>query len=101
MFADLTGAGLALAASVVFTAEPLADVNVLEPSVRNEVDRALDLAPTSTVASTVGVASLFPTNGLSATELAVGLVSRQRADGRWLAGTNDVTAAAVELLRGL
>ena len=44
---------------------------------------------------------IFGTNGLSATEIAIKLVSSQRADGRWLSGTNDVTAAAIQILLSL
>ena len=43
----------------------------------------------------------FDTNGLSRTEIAIRLVSAQKADGRWYSGTNDVTSAAVEILESL
>ena len=95
-------APLALAAFAVPAAlvvQPLADDDVLEPSVRNEVDRALAVAPTNP--PPCALAAPFGTNAMSATALAVRLVSSQRADGRWLVGTNDATAAAVELLRAL
>ena len=46
-------------------------------------------------------ARLYETNGLNATEAAIRLVSTQRPDGRWLVGTNDVTAAAVQILNRL
>ena len=82
----------------VLTAQPLVNEDVLEPSVRNEVGHALAMAPTNAPASR----SLpFSTNGLSRTQIAIRLVSGQRSDGRWLAGTNDVTAAAVECLQSL
>lgn len=85
--------------AVAVTAHPLANEDVLEPSVMNEVEHALSRAPTN---SPPGVASApFPTNGLSRTALALQLVSSQRSDGRWLAGTNDVTAAARLLLENL
>ena len=82
----------------VIAAEPLANADVLEPSVQNEVDRALSVAPADPPPAAV---LPFATNGLSRTDIAIRLVSGQRADGRWFVGTNDVTAAAVEILRGL
>jgi len=76
--------------------------DALEPSVLNEVEHAISraeglLAPTS--AASAAFAKLYETNGLSATDAAVGLVSSQRGDGRWLNGTNDVTCAALGVLR--
>ena len=89
---------IALVFAAVITAQPLVNEDVLEPSVRNEVRHALSLAPTNAPAS----ATLpIPTNGLNRTQIAIGLVSAQNADGRWLAGTNDVTSAATELLKEL
>jgi len=82
----------------VLTAQPLVNEEVLEPSVRNEVEHALSRTPTNVPAAT---ALPFPTNALTRTQIAVRLVSLQRADGRWLVGTNDVTAAAAGLLRSL
>lgn len=96
--------------SAVITAQPLVDADVLEPSVQNEVDHALSLAPTNVVAFAEAPESLrlfcttndvFCTNGATRTDVAIRLVSSQRADGRWLCGTNDVTSAAVEILKGL
>ena len=86
----------ALALAVSITAQPLVNEDVLEPSVRNEVRHALSLAPTNTPAATIP--STW-TNGQNRTQVAIRLVSAQRADGRWLVGTNDVTSAAVELLK--
>ena len=82
--------------AVSLTAQPLVNEDVLEPSVRNEVRHALSLAPTN-----APVAAILPvwTNGQNRTQVAIRLVSAQRADGRWLDGTNDVTSAAVELLK--
>ena len=87
---------LAIALAVTITAQPLVNEDVLEPSVRNEVRHALSLAPTN-----APVATILPawTNGQNRTQAAIRLVSAQRADGRWLVGTNDVTSAAVELLK--
>ena len=86
----------ALVLAVSITAQPLVNENVLEPSVRNEVCHALSLAPTNAPAATVPPAW---TNGQNRTQVAIRLVSAQRADGRWLVGTNDVTSAAVETLK--
>ena len=85
-----------LALAVTITAHPLANEDFLEPSVRNEVRHALSLAPTNAPAATVPTSW---TNGLDRTQVAIRLVSAQKADGRWLSGTNDVTSAAVEILR--
>ena len=89
---------IALAFAAVITAQPLVNEDVLEPSVRNEVRHALSIAPTNAPAST---ALPIPTNGLNRTQIAIGLVSAQKGDGRWLVGTNDVTSAAVALLKEL
>ena len=89
---------LAIAFAAIVTAQPLVNEDVLEPSVRNEVRHALSLAPTNAPASTALPVS---TNGLNRTQVAIRLVSVQRADGRWLVGTNDVTSAAVETLKEL
>ena len=88
----------ALVLAVSVTAQPLVNEDVLEPSVRNEVRHALSLAPTNTPASTALPVS---TNGLNRTQVAIRLVSAQKADGRWLVGMNDVTSAAVETLKEL
>ena len=126
--------------------QPIVSEDVLEPSVRNEVDHALSLAaaamstnsptaaaispspaaiaatnsPTAAASTSSPIAQpttnafafvasptnavpgdIFGTNGLSATEIAIKLVSSQRADGRWLSGTNDVTATAIQILLSL
>ena len=88
----------ALVFAAAITAHPLVNEDVLEPSVCNEVRHALSVAPTNAPAATVLPIS---TNGLSRTQIAIGLVSAQKGDGRWLVGTNDVTFAAVELLKEL
>lgn len=93
-----------LALTVAF--QPLPDPEVLEPSVRNEVDHAIGAAPAAALAAAqapgaLAGASFFPTNGVSATDAAIALVSTQRSDGRWLDGTNDVTAAALRILLSL
>ena len=88
----------ALAFAAVLTAQPLVNEDVLEPSVRNEVRHALAVAPTNAPAAT---ALPVDTNGLDRTQIAIGLVSAQKGDGRWLVGTNDVTSAAVAVLKEL
>jgi hypothetical protein len=88
--------GKMLVIAAVITAQPLVNEDVLEPSVRNEVCHALSLAPTNAPAATL---LPVPTNGLNRTQLAIRLVSAQKADGRWFVGTNDVTSAAVSLLK--
>lgn len=91
---------LLTAIGIAIYAEPLANSDFLEPSVRGEVDHALDIAPTNLVAS-AKTGCWFKTNNLSRSEIAIKIVSLQKSDGRWLDGTNDVTAAAVEILRSL
>ena len=88
----------ALVFAAVLTAHPLVNEDVLEPSVRNEVRHALSVAPTNAPAATVLPIS---TNGLNRTQIAIGLVSAQKGDGRWCVGTNDVTSTAIELLKEL
>ena len=88
----------ALVIAAVITAQPLVNEDVLEPSVRNEVCHALSIAPTNALPVT---RLPVPTNGLNRTQLAIRLVSAQKADGRWFVGTNDVTSAATELLKEL
>ena len=91
-------AALSLAAAAI-VAQPLANDDVLEPSVLNEVEHAISVAPTNPPPAS---AAWDPkTNGLSRTAVALRLVSAQRADGRWLDGTNDVTAAALGILERL
>lgn len=89
----------------VLTAQPTVSSDVLEPSVRNEVDHALSRAPAAGTnalsRAAADFARLYATNGLDATAAAIRLVSAQRPDGRWLVGTNDVTAAAIRILTGL
>ena len=96
--------------AVSLTVQPLADEDVLEPSIQNEVDHALSIAPAVTNLPPCAVSNLlktaangdfFATNGLSRTAIAIRLVSAQKRDGRWFIGTNDVTFAALEILRSL
>ena len=89
-----------LLAATVLTAQPLVNEDVLEPSVANEVEHALARAPTNVVPAS---SACFPfcTNALNHTQIAIRIVSLQRADGRWLSGTNDVTSTVVEVLKTL
>jgi len=87
-----------LATAALLTVQPLVNDDVPEPSVVNEIEHALDRAPTNAPPS---VLLPIATNGLSRSQLAVRLVSAQGADGRWTVGTNDVTATAVRLLRDI
>lgn len=105
--------------------QPLVSENVLEPSVRNEVDHALSRAARTERAGAADAAGpyvsdavstntnafvdihfsskrdVFNTNGLSSTDIAIKIVSLQRPDGTWKSGTNDVTSVAVEILKSL
>jgi hypothetical protein len=103
---------LPLVAAAVFRVQPLVSPDVLEPSVLNEVEHALSRAPAGAFApdppptgAVAGVSSpaadVFGTNGLNATQIAVRIVSAQGADGRWLSGTNDVSALAVRILQSV
>ena len=91
-----------LVLAVTIVAQPLVNEDVLEPSVLNEVEHALAVAPKAQ-ATANGVPEFLTdvTNAANRTQLAIRLVSRQGADGRWRQGTNDVTAAAVRLLEEL
>ena len=96
----------AMLATGVMVAVPLANEDFLEPSVRNEVDHAISVAErgcpgTNTLSAAYAFCEAFPTGGLSRTGIALKLVSSQRSDGRWFAGTNDVTAAVLEVLKSL
>ncbi len=96
--------------AISLTIQPLADEDVLEPSVQNEVDHALAIAPVVTnpppcvvlnLLKTAANGDIFATNGLSRTAIAIRLVSSQKRDGRWFIGTNDVTFSVLEILRSL
>lgn len=92
---------LSIILAVAVTAQPLPNEEVLEPSVRNEVDHALCVASTNAVPPTVAglhFARLYETNGMSATARAISLVSSQK-DGCWYWQGTNVTPVAVGLLR--
>ena len=93
---------LSIVIAAVITAQPLANPEVLEPSVQNEVDHALSVASTNAVPPTAAgleFARLYATNGLDATQRAITLISSQRDDGTWLWRGTNVTPVAVRLLR--
>ena len=74
----------------------------LEPSVANEVEHALSRAAAVTNLPPVAVkGDVFGTNGLSAADVAVSLVSRQDAKGRWVVNGTNFTAEAVGILSSL
>lgn len=94
---------VAMILGAAIVAQPTVSPDALEPSVRNEVDHARARAPSVSATNALAAAEaeflrLYETNGLSATDAAIRLVSTQRPDGRWTAGTNDVTRAALTLL---
>lgn len=98
------------AALVAASFTPLPDADELEPSIINEVEHALSRAYCATNAPAsrfVAPVSPLSTNNapfsiqkasLSRSDLAIWLVSRQKSDGRWYDGTNDVTAVAIAIL---
>ncbi len=96
----------AMFAAAAISLQPLASPEVLEPSVLNEVEHALSRVPEAAYAAATNLAAKATlktppaaTNAVAtATDLALALVSSQRADGRWLDGTNDCTAAAARML---
>ena len=80
----------------------------LEPSVQNEVDRAIVLgerwlaAHAPKVGACAPVGDLFATNGLTRDRVAIKLISAQRAGGWWLVETNAApTRLAIQILKGL
>ena len=74
----------------------------LEPSVMNEVVHALGRAPECCATNApVAFGDIFATNGLSASAVAVSLVSRQGSDGRWIVDGTNATAEAVSILSSL
>ena len=90
---------LAAALTVQIVADP---DGALEPSVLNEVEHAMDRAPScATNAAPVVCGDVFATNGLSATAIAVSLVSRQDKDGNWMVNGTNFTSEAVKILSSL
>ena len=104
----------AVSLATVAFASPNATVQViadpdgpLEPSVRNEVEHALgrvpetDLTRTNATNAPCAFGDIFATNGMSASEMAISLVSRQGRDGRWIVNGTNATVEAVAILSGL
>jgi len=73
----------------------------LEPSVLNEVEHALARAPSCATNAPAVFGDIFATNGLSATAVAVSLVSRQDKAGEWIVNGTNATAEAVAILMSL
>ena len=104
---------LATVIAAAFGIQPLPQPDgPLEPSVQNEVDRAIRLGERWLAAQRVegndnassqrNVALCHATNGLAREAIAVKLVSSQRTGGWWITPTNAApTRQAVEILKGL
>ena len=93
---------LASALTVQVVADP---DGPLEPSIMNEVEYALGRVSADAVGgassatnATAALGDVFGTNGLSATEIAVKLVSRQDRAGRWIVNGTNATSEAVAIL---
>ena len=92
-------------AFAVITARPLANPDILEPSIQNEVDHALAIVPTRPAETNIAIIAvqrefshIYATNGMNATERAIALVSAQK-NGEWFYHGTNVTEAAVKLLQ--
>ena len=103
---------LALPLAAALALPTFVSEDVLEPSVRNEVDHAIARAPVEAWTAATNVSAEVrgaawvredgsATNALSATAIALKLISTQGADGRWRCGTNDWTVTALRILRTL
>ena len=73
----------------------------LEPSVLNEVEHALARAPACATNAPAAFGDILATNGLSATAIAVSLVSRQDRSGQWVVNGTNATSEAVAILKAL
>ena len=99
--------GLAILFAASFGIQPLPQPDgPLEPSVQNEVDHAVVLGERWLAAARLEGApyqgDLFATNGLTREQIAIKLISSQRAGGWWLMETNTApTRLAIEILKGL
>lgn len=87
--------------AVTITANVINGPDTLEPSVLNEVEHALAVAPADTDAAVRAAGDVFATNGLSVTAIAVRLVSLQKSDGRWRVGGTNFTHEAVRILESV
>ena len=71
----------------------------LEPSVLNEVEHALGRVPACCKTNEpAAFGDIFATNGLSASAIAISLVSRQDKDGKWIVNGTNATIEAVSIL---
>lgn len=94
---------VAVVSSVVITATPLPNAEVLELSLENEALHAIErgrMAMAADFPAGTNVVSGM-VSGLDASAAARKLVSLQRGDGRWMSGTNDVTLAVIMELERL
>jgi len=86
---------------------PLADDDVLEPSVVNELDHALRRSPGDAVyipRSLVAQAleELGVSKGMSSSEAAIRIISSQNRHGRWIDKSGrDISSAAIAMLKDL
>jgi len=87
--------------ALTISANVINDGDALEPSVLNEIEHALSRAPELQPGETVSTTNSFSTNALSASAVAIRIVSRQGADGRWFVNGTNCTAEAVRTLRDL
>ena len=87
--------------AVTITANVINGPDTLEPSVLNEVEHALAVAPADTNAPVRAAGDVFATNGLSITAIAVRLVSLQKSDGRWRVSGTNFTHEAVRILESV
>ena len=89
---------LPIALAATFTVPIINDSGyTLEPSVINEVEHALDRAPTNPPPLNVSY-DIFGTNGLSASDIAIKLVSCQDSDGCWKVNSTNATSEAIKIL---
>jgi len=87
--------------ALTISANVINDGDALEPSVLNEIDHALAIAPVLRPGECAVTTNSFLTNGLSASAAVIRIVSRQKADGRWLVNGTNCTAEAVAALKAL
>lgn len=89
----------AIMLAAAISAELIGNPDVPGESVLNEVEHALSRAPADTNANLCAGRDVFATNGLSASAVAVRLVSLQGGDGRWMVNGTNFTHEAVGILR--
>ncbi len=74
--------------------------SILEPSIVNEVEHALERAATN-APPCQSAGDVFGTNNLSAAQAAIAIVSKQDANGCWFVNGTNVTSEAVGILSSL